>query len=154
MKRLAKVVARSHHRMTLQLIKAEKCINCPANCNEPLVDLFALRKNLFTLSKQDSQYHLIDPNNLFTQPRLLDQLVNINIDQHDLMKSSAVLYLLPLTVVMLTLTLGHFLGQWLNVSNDLTALAGFVIGLMVVYKFSQAQTFTKPLKFRPKVTIL
>ncbi len=154
MKRLGRVVARNHRAITLQLIKAEKCANCPANCNEPLVDLFALRKNHFTLDKNASQYKVVDKNDLFHKPKLLDQLVSININNQDLMKSSALLYLVPLMIVLLMLSAGHFLGQLNQWSADLSAAIGFVLGLIIVFFMSQSDSLIKPLKFRPKVTIL
>lgn len=154
MNRLARVVARSNHTVFLKLVQAEKCAGCPVNCNKPLINLFALRKNLFTLSSNNPSYQLIDDNKLFSEPNLLDQLVNIKIDTHDLMKSSALLYLVPLLICLIFLTLGHFLGAIWLLSTDLTALLGFMFGLLMAYLFTSRKNSQKHLKFRPKVTIL
>jgi len=154
MNRLGRVVARSNHSVVVKLVQAEKCAGCPANCNKPLIDLFALRKNLFTLSKNDRSYQLIDNNDLLSKPVLLDQLVNIEIDKNDLMKSSALLYLLPLLICLLFLTIGHFVGLHWNVSTDLMALLGFMLGLSVVYLWSRRKSTSEDLKYRPRVTIL
>ena len=154
MNRLARVVARSNHAVVLKLVQAEKCADCPANCNKPLIDLFALRNNLFTLSKNNHNYQLIDGNSLLSKDDLLDQLISIEIDADDLFKSSALLYLLPLITCLLFLTLGHFLGIYWQVSTDLMALLGFIFGLVVIYLTAHRKNAQHPLKFRPKVTIL
>ncbi|VAW43655.1 hypothetical protein MNBD_GAMMA02-1024 [hydrothermal vent metagenome] len=154
MNRLARVIARSNHSVVLNLVQAEKCADCPANCNKPLIDLFSLRKNLFTLSKNNRNYQLIDGNGLLSKPTLLDELINIEIDTDDLVKSSALLYLLPLLTCLLFLTIGHFAGLYWNLSTDLMALLGFILGLAVIYLLARRKNNQQHLKFRPKVTIL
>ena len=154
MNRLARVVARSDHSVVLKLVQAEKCAGCPANCNKPLIDLFALRKNLFTLSKNNRNYQLIDDSSLLSKPELLDQLISIEIDTNDLMISSALLYLLPLVICLLFLTVGHYAGLYWQLSTDLTALIGLIFGLAVIYFFARRKKSQQHLKFRPKVTIL
>jgi len=154
MNRLARVVARSNHSVVVKLVQAEKCVGCPANCNKPLINLFSLRKNLFTLSKKNRDYQLIDNDDLLLKPGLLDQLISIKIDTNDLMKSSALLYLSPLLTCLLFLSIGHMLGVYWEVSTDLMALIGFMLGLLTVYFLARRKNTQQHLKFRPKVTIL
>lgn len=154
MNRLARVVAKSNHSVVVQLIQAEKCAGCPINCNKPLIDFFALRKNLLTLSKNSLNYQLIDANNQLSCAQLLNQVIKIEINTDDILKSSSILYLLPLLIIVCCLTAGHYAGLLLQISSDLTALAGFIAGLIINYLFFKNFNLKKRLKFRPKVTIL
>ncbi len=154
MKRIARVVARNNHSVWLNLIQTERCVGCPSNCNKPLINLFSSHNNLFKLSKSSSQYQLLDPGDTFQRPDLLNQMVQLEFNNHDLMKSSARLYLVPLLIIMLSLLAGHWVGVWLNISADLTAGLGFIGGLLLVYLAARRVQAFSPLKFRPKVTIL
>ncbi len=154
MKRLAKVVARSNRFVLLSLIQAEKCVGCPVNCNKPLINFFALRKNLFALSTDHANYQLIDRDDLLSRTDLLDQDINIKIDNNELVKSSVWLYLIPLLVCLMFISIGHLIGQYWQLSTDLMALLGLIVGLFVFYLFAHRKNNIEPLKFRPKVTIL
>ena len=154
MNRLGRVVAKNNHIIVLQLEQTEKCADCPANCNKPLIDLFGLRKKLFTLSNNNNHYQLQDPNQLIGGDVELQQLIHLNIDQNDLMTSSAWLYLLPLVFCLIGVALGHYLGVMMSYYTDLTALLGLALGLSASYQFFHKKNHAKHLKIRPKVTIL
>ncbi len=154
MNRLARVVAKSNHSVVLELVQAEKCVGCPVNCNKPLIKLFALRKNLLRLSSYDRRYQLINGNKLFSKAQLLNQLVKIEIDAGDLMKSSAILYFLPLVMCLIFLSIGHLVSVYWLLPTDLMALSGLILGLFIFYFFLRKKNIEQHLKFRPKVTIL
>jgi len=154
MNRVAKVMALQSGTITLKLIKAKNCQGCPINCNQPLVDLFALRQNTFTLSANHPQYELSDPEALLQQSDLVDQKVTLMINPNDLLTSSARLYLLPLLLLLLALSGGHFISQWLGWPSDLMALFALLIGVGCWHFIIRRKMTIKPLKFRPKVTIL
>lgn len=152
--RQARVLTQQPRSLTLQLVRFEKCAGCPKHCNEPLFDLFGLKKNTFTLSANDPRYQLIDNRHKLSQTDLEGQLLSLSIDHNDLLKSSALLYLLPLLICLLCLMAGHYLGSVAGLNNDLFALFGLLLGLGLVYVLSQAEFISRSLKFRPKVTIL
>ncbi len=152
--RQARVLLQQPHSLTLQLVRFEKCAGCPKHCNEPLFDLFGLKKNTFTLAANDQRYQLIDNQHKLSQTGLEGQLLSLSIDHNDLLKSSMLLYLLPLLICLLCLLAGHYLGTVADWNRDLSALLGLLLGLGMVYVLSQAEIFSKNLKFRPKVTIL
>jgi positive regulator of sigma E activity len=154
MKRLARVIARSGHSVIVKLVQSEKCVGCPTNCNKPLIDLFSLRKNYFTLTANNTDYLLVDEQNLLQQPKLLDQLIQLEINSSDMMKSSALMYFLPLVLCLMLVMIGHYVGLYLNVSSDLMALLGLLLGLIIFYFFVSKKKSSLYLKFRPKVTIL
>lgn len=140
--------------ITLKLIRSENCQGCPINCNEPLVDLFAMRKHTFTLTEKHPQYLLNDPEGLLGQPSLLHQQLRLQIDQHDLLTSSVWLYLVPLMVLLLSVSFGHGLALLLGWSVDLMAVLSLLLGVVLWHFFIRTKNLNKPLKFRPKVTIL
>ncbi len=152
--RMAKVVARSNHFVLLSLVQAEKCIGCPVNCNKPLINFFALSKNLFALSNEHVKYELIDQENLLLKKDLLDQDINVQIDSNDLVKSSIWLYLIPLLICLLFISVGHLVGLNWQLSTDLMALLGLITGMLFFYFFARIKNNVEHLKFRPKVTIL
>ena len=152
--RLAKVVAKSNRFVLLSLLQAEKCVGCPVNCNKPLINFFALRKNLFALSFEHANYQLVDRDDLLSQTDLLGQNVHIEIDNHDLVKSSVWLYLIPLLSSLTFISIGHLIGHHWQISTDLMALLGLIFGLLVFYLFAHRKKNIEHLKFRPKVTIL
>lgn len=153
MKRLARVVAKNNHCVVLELQQAEKCEGCPANCNKPLIDFFALRNNLLTLADNEKSYQLIDDKKILSDSNVLNQMIHLNFDTNDLMKSSALMYLGPLLLLLVFMTLGHFVGSYREFSTDLFALFGFLLGLWLIYQFSGNIKSKLLLKFRPKVTI-
>lgn len=154
MNRFARVVARSNHSVLLNLLPTKKCAGCPSNCNKPLFKLFTLRDNLFTLSTSNSNYELIADQGIFTNEGILGQTINLHIETQDLLKSSAMMYFIPLLICMTSLTLGHLLGSWFELSTDLTSFLGLVFGFVVIYLLFAQEVINKHLKFRPKVTIL
>ncbi len=151
--RTASVVSQNDHTVTLKLHQQEKCAGCPSNCNEPLFKLFSMKNNQFDLSLNDSQYAVVDASEKLIQNATPDQLITLKIEDSDLLKSSFVLYLLPLFFGLFGTTLGHYIGQYLKVSSDLSALAGLLLGLMVVVMLFNKKVLKKHLKFMPKVTI-
>lgn len=153
MNRLTRVVEHNNHSVVLELVQAEKCAGCPAHCNEPLIQLFALKNNRFELNKSNKYFDIEDQHNLFSKNDLTGQMLTLNIPSHSVMLSSGMLYLLPLLSVMLLIVLGHYLGYVGGLNTDLTALVGLFFGLYVSYVLTQ-KTTKKHLKIRPKVTIL
>ncbi len=154
MNRLARVVAKSSHSVILDLLQTQKCAGCPSNCNKPLFKLFSLKDNLFTLSTNDRNYELVDEDRVFQEKAQLGQTVQIKIEQLDLLKSSAILYFLPLLICILFITLGHWVGEWLQLSQDLFSFLGLLLGFLTIYVLFTQEIIIKYLKFRPKVTIL
>ncbi len=140
--------------ITLKLIKTENCQGCPLNCNQPLVDLFAMRKHTFELSLKHPQYQLHDPEGLLQHATPSEQEVRLVIDQHDLLTSSAWLYLLPLLVMLLAASAGHWAGQIMAWPVDHMALGGLLVGVAAWALVVRRKNSIKALKFRPKVTIL
>ena len=151
--RLANVVAVSNHAVTLNLLKAENCAGCPSNCNEPLIDLFSLRKNQFSLSLNNPKYDLIDEDSLLSLPLIKNQVVLLKINSQDLFKSSGLLYLLPLVLCLTCLAMGHYCGKLLGINTDVTALLGLISGLVLVVLLTKSKLMSRYMKFRPKVTI-
>ncbi len=154
MNRLTRVVAQGKHSVTLQLQETEKCAGCTGSCNKPLFNLFAMKKNVFTLSQNHQNYQLNDQNNLMKKKLSLGQLIGIHISEHDLYRFSGLLYLLPLIICIGTLSVGHFIGKWLGFNNDVTAMMGLLLGFGLVYLMMRKDLFSLNLKFRPIVTIL
>jgi positive regulator of sigma E activity len=152
--RVAKVMAHQAGVITLKLIKTENCQACPINCNQPLVDLFAMRQHTFTLSTNHPQYALSDPEALLSQSHLLHQNLRLQIDQSDLLRSSAWLYLVPLMVLLLSVSIGHGLALFWGWPVDFMALVSLLLGVLIWVMFFRTKNRNKPLKFRPKVTIL
>jgi len=154
MNRIASVVSQNNHTVTLQLKKQQKCAGCPSNCNEPLFKLFSVANNRFDLSSNNSQYHLIDSENLLNKQLHQGQMLKLLIDDSDLLVSSVMLYLLPLLLCLIGTTLGHYGGKLWALNTDLSALMGLLLGLLVVVVVFRNKMIKKHLKFRPKVTIL
>ncbi len=152
--RKAKVLKQNKHAVTLELVRNEKCVGCPKHCNEPLIDLFALKKNSFTLSPAEPGYQLVDPKNLLSKPGLVDQVIAIAINPNDLLKSSLFMYIVPLLVCLVCLILGHLIGAAIGWHADLMALLGLLTGLYATYLLARSKIAQRLLKFRPKVTIL
>ncbi|WP_180236536.1 SoxR reducing system RseC family protein [Marinicella litoralis] len=144
----------NNHTVTLQLQQQEKCAGCPKNCNEPLFKLFSMKSNRIDLSTDNKQYQLIDGDHLLANKLKIGQLIVLNIDDSDLFRSSALLYFLPLLLILIGVSVGHFVGKWLGLLTDLSALMGLVIGLFTVVFIFKNKIMLKHLKFRPKVTIL
>ena len=154
MNRLARVVASNGHSVTLELLKSEKCVGCPSNCNEPLIDLFSLKSNQLILNTAAKHYQLTDPDGILLNPNCLNHTINFTIEEEDLLKSSGMLYLLPLIACLMFLTVGHYLGNYLGWSQDVSALLGLMFGLLFSYVLLKNKKLKENLKFRPKVTIL
>lgn len=154
MNRIARVIAQGKHSVTLQLQKTEKCAGCTSNCNKPLFNLFSMKKNVFTLSQNHQNYQINDQDQLLNKKLSLGHLIGIHISEQDLYLFSGLLYLLPLLLCIGTLSAGHFVGMWLNISSDLTALAGLLLGLGLAYLIMHNDLLMRHLKFRPIVTIL
>jgi positive regulator of sigma E activity len=153
MNRTARVVMQNNHCVTLELQRQAKCAGCPSHCNEPLLKLFSMRTNQFQLSLNSPEYTLVDSDNMFLGNLSEGQKVALKIDEVDLLKSSALLYLVPLLVCLLGAFIGHFAGQLSHLNADLTALLGLFVGLFVVAAAFKNKLMKKHLKFRPKVTI-
>jgi hypothetical protein len=154
MNRLARVVALNGQSVTLKLLKSENCAGCPSNCNEPLIDLFSLKSNQLIMNTAAKHYQLTDPDGILLNPNYLNHTINFTIEEQDLLKSSGMLYLLPLIACLMFLTMGHYLGGYLGWSQDVTALLGLMVGLFVSYVLLKNKKLKENLNFRPKVTIL
>lgn len=154
MNRLGRVVAKNNHALLVKLQQTEKCAECPANCNKPLIDLFSLHNKLFLLTSSNLHYELIDSNKLIGGNIELERLIHISVNQKDLMISSGWMYLLPLIICISAVVIGHFIGVFMNISPDLFALLGLIMGFVISFFLLRKKITTKHLKIRPKVTIL
>ncbi len=154
MNRLARVIAQGRHSVTLQLQKTEKCAGCTGNCNKPLFNLFSMKTNVFILNPNQKKYQINDQDRLLSQKLPLGYLIGVHISEHDLYKYSGLLYLFPLLLCVIMLSVGHYVGKWLGLPTDLTALMGLFLGFAMVYLMMRVDLLVKYLKIRPVVTIL
>ncbi|MEZ5472966.1 MAG: SoxR reducing system RseC family protein [Marinicella sp.] len=154
MNRVARVVAQGRDSVTLQLQKVEKCAGCTGNCDKPLINLFSMKKSVFILSHNHTNYQIDDKAGLLSQKLSLGQLLVIHISDRDLSTFSGLLYLLPILLFIATLSAGHYVGKWLGLETDLTALFGLLLGFCLVFLIMKSNLIAQHLKIRPLVTIL
>jgi positive regulator of sigma E activity len=154
MNRLARVVAQGKNSVTIQLQRTEKCSGCTSNCNQPLFNLFGMKKNVLTLSQHNKNYLIDDKNHLLSQKLTVGQPLTIQISEHDLFRYSGLLYLLPLIICLIMISAGYWFGDWIGANSEATSLIGLAVGFLMVFLFFKKDMFGQHLKFRPIVTIL
>jgi len=154
MKRQARVIDQSADVVTLKLLKNSNCESCVSHCNDSLINLFGLKNNVFKLSVKDDAVAIVNSEKIFTNRCLIGQTIEMSVTQSDVLKSSLILYIIPLLFCLFGLTLGHYFSVYLNLNTDIGALVGLILCLLIVTIYYPSEHFKKHLKFSPKVTIL
>ena len=84
------------------------------------------------------QSQIRDANGFFNSNRQVGDKVGLNFSDKDLMLLSALLYAVPILLILILLPLAYLLGPKISLNADLSGFIGFVLALifskLVIYK--------------------
>ncbi len=135
--KLAKNIDINPNDVTLQ-IQQDACHSsvCNSQCKKGLMSFLfpALQAGLLNVSLHNAlgqHHHLIDRDSFFDGSHQKNDTIGLNFDESHLFKLSAVLYGLPILMMLLGVIMGYWLFAHWGLKPDLGGLAGLIVGLLV-----------------------
>ena len=154
--RWATIVAKSPQWVELKLIQKTPCQGCTGQCHRPLFKLFAIQDDCFRIYQNQPGMQLANSQLLFSDDssaRQKGQQVGLQIDDSDMLSGGFQFYVMPLLIIVIAMTAGHYLAVLIDQSTDLWAFVGLLMALMWVF-FRYRLTGDSSKSTLPKVTIL
>ncbi len=119
----------------LKLNSETNCNDCKSRCSDGFLDFLFHKKNkselLVAKQKVNSTNEIQDVNGFFNSNKKVGDTIGVKFSDKDLMLLSALLYAVPIVLILLLLPLAYVLGPQININADLSGFIGFVLSLIL-----------------------
>lgn len=131
--KLARILHIDNAEVTLKIEQNNQCLDCESHCSDGFLSFLFHKYNagVLKVSRHNgiTNSHLVDGIGFFNQDYKVNEIIGINFNEKKLLKLTALLYGLPILLIIVLLITGYLISQLLGINADLGGVVGFILGL-------------------------